>query len=39
LAGTFALHAKKMFTNHPAAGIVIAKETVGTEKFITREKF
>jgi hypothetical protein len=36
LAGDIVLHAKKMFTNHPAAGIVIAKETVGTEKFITK---
>jgi hypothetical protein len=31
--------AKKMFTNQPAAGIVIAKETVGTENSSLREKF
>jgi|GEM_PF-6899763 hypothetical protein len=27
-----------MFTKQPAAGIVTAKELVGTEKFITVEK-
>ena len=30
---------KKMFTNPPAAGIVMAKELVGTKKFNPGGKF
>jgi hypothetical protein len=30
---------KKMFTNPPAAGIVMAKESVGTEQFNPGGKF